>query len=518
MLVLVWISLALALDPASVGALPSTSASARLDQLIAARDLDPAGLEALAPAHPEVVWQLVDVQKRAALEYVLALPPAEIRRVRDGQTVVRTGDGGAAFDALCDAAGLSARKVTGVTVRTRDAQLVRVELSTKKESVVVDLAFPADAARADAVAAVEAWLGRPLPRVERAGLVDPGFEDPESLGLAWIPASHAGGRVTRDTARAVAGKACVRLESDAPSRDGVVISQRLDAHPGDALTLALRAAPDGLVGPASAELLFLDAGGTALYGPDPARVDPADTAWQSLAVAGTVPALATESWIVLGLWGAGAVHFDDLRLAVGGEEPAAARTWARFPHGTVVVRADPTRVAAPADVAAGVDRVLVSAATRLGITLGDTLSVYVVPPDDHSPHPDDPARGVCWQSADDPVPGGCVVRATAQRAWGAPGNAFIAEGLSRALGSSGVDLDAAARPHLAGTGPLARLAWDGSEGQRAVAASFVAWLLRTQGAPAVRAAWSARSLEGFAVAGQDLAALERAWRAASEAR
>lgn len=505
--------LAFALDAATVAAMPVASAPARLDQLIAARDLDDAALRRLAEARPEVAWQLLDPRMSAGLEWLLSLPTADLRKIRTGQMVVYASDTGAPFEALCAAQGLSARKITSVSVRTRDAQLVRIELATKKETLHVDLAFPAEMARADAVAAVEAWLGHPLARPSRAPLADPSFEDPESLGLTWVASTPKGTRVGRDTARAVDGKACVRLEAESPSRDGVVLSQRLAVRPGDALSLSLRAAPEGLDGPASAEFVFLDVGGTALYAPEPARVDPAAIGWEALALAGTVPAETTEAWVLLGLWGKGAVHFDDLRLSVGGEPPADVASWGRYPHGVVVVRADPTRVPSPEDAAARVDRVLITAATRLGVTLGGEVEVWLAPKGDATPHADLPARGTCWQFVDEAVPAGCAVSAVAWRAWGPPGNRFVAEGLAEALGTADVDIHARARPHLAAAGPLDRVTWSGTSAQRAVAASFVLWLLETQGAPAVRAAWGARTLEGYAVAGQDLAALERAWRA-----
>lgn len=505
----------------AVAAMDGGGPGARLEQLIAARGLAPDALAALAPERPEVVWQLLDPRSRGALEYVLAMPPAEIRRVRDGQTVVRSAGDWTEGEArwlqeLCDTLGLPYRRVDTVSVRTRDGKLLRLELLAGRKSGGADLAFPADWARADAVAAVEAWLGHPLSAGKRPTVAHPSFEDADALGISWQYGGPADVRVVRDTARAAEGASSVRLEAASPPKGGAVLSQRLGVRAGDAVRVLVRAAPDGVSGgPAGAELVFLDATGQPLPAPDPAWVDPSQGGWQPLALAGTVPADAAEAWLLLGLWGKGAVNFDDVRLAVGGEEPAAVSSWARYTHGRIVVRADPTRVPDASAAAARIEQALVAGATRLGVPASGTYTVFLLAAPADRAGADDPGRGACWQTADTAFTAACPLRIAVQRAWGAPGNRFFADGLTRALSGSGTDLHAAARPHLADLPPIGALAerYDASPAQRAAGASFAAWLLDGQGNAAVKAAWTARELDGYGVAGMDLAALDRAWRA-----
>ncbi|MFZ5475626.1 MAG: hypothetical protein ACOZNI_02525 [Myxococcota bacterium] len=496
-------------------------ASARLDELIGAAGYDDARLKDLAAERPELVWQLIDPRSRAALDAILALPPAEIRRVRDGQTIVRpppewSEKEAARVRALADALGVKYAQVRALTVRTRDAQLVRVELEVKRETAAVDLAWPPGWARQDAIAAVEAWSGRKIEAGPRSPLIDPSFENPNTVGVAWIAQPSRHGEVARDEARAFEGRASLRLAQGVAGPDGTVVTQRVGVRAGDPVHAVARAAADGLRDDrAGMELVFLDARGHALPGPDPASVDPTAQGWQSLAVAGTAPPETADAFLLLGTWGAGAVNFDDVRLAVGDGEPAGVATWSVASHGHVRVRVDPARFPDPSAAAARLDQALKAGATRAGVTPADTVTVYLFADAAHrdavGARAPDVARGACWEVADSPWAAACPLRVMIQRAWGPPGNRFVAEGLSLALAGSGTDLDAEARGVLATLPPVATLAarYDASPAHRAAAASFAGWLLATHGNAATKAAWTTKDLAALPIPDVDAA-----WRKA----
>lgn len=171
----------------------------RLDRLIAASRLDRDGLRSLAPSDPAVVYQLLDPASRAALNMVPALPPAEIRRVRDGQTVIRTSGEWSeaertAIRSFADVLGANVRKVDQVRATVVVGALVRVELAGRRATTGVGIAWQSAWKRAELAAALRAELGVRLPR-EQASLVDPSFEDAHALDLVWqvtpIPRARA---------------------------------------------------------------------------------------------------------------------------------------------------------------------------------------------------------------------------------------------------------------------------------------------------------------------------------------
>lgn len=470
----------------SVAAMDASSAPARLDRLIAARDLDEGGLRALAARDPELVWQLVDPRKRAALEFILSMPPAEIRRIRDGQMVVPKLSGGPEEVALFRELGVRSPQVRALHVRTRDAQLVRIELDVRREVVMVDLAWPAGMARTEAVGAIERWLGHPLATTAPARLVDPSFEDPEALGVAWT-IGKGGARL--DGARRVDGRTSLRVE------DGYV-TQAFPVSPGDQVFLSVQVAAEAGAS-ASAGLL-----GTEAKTNHGATID---AAWHAYTTRLYIPDGVTSATIRLDVE-EGAANFDDIRLIVGDPESFVA-SWPRATYGSILVRGDPVAVPEAADAAAGIDRAVRAGLSRIAVNPTGTVTVTLY---GDSPPAVWPRRGTCGSIPS--TANACALRVLVERAWGAPGNAFVADGLCMALSGNGADYGHL--PDMANEAPLAQQAsaYPSRPASQDAAASFALWLLQTQGNAAVRAAWQAKTLEGFTVAGMDLAAMDRAWR------
>ncbi len=514
-------------------ALASASPAARLDALVSAAALDADGLAALARTDPATAWQLLDPASRAALDYVLALPAAEIRQVREGQTVIRSGGEGsddewAALWQLAEALGEKPRKVLQVRVRTVDAQVVRVDLELRRETHGVDIAWPAESAPPKV--SVDLWRSIGVDVDPPAPLQDGGFEVPWSAGLAWDEEAPAGTLIARDTARVKVGAASLRLESH--TRALPRVTQTLAARSGERLVLTGQVAADGAE-PVVA-LVFRDASGHEER--EVADVRAGASGWGTFVLDVTAPLDLADARLELSLSGPGAANFDDLAFRGSDRTVSPLATWWDIPAGSLVVHADPARCddgrgakvpSCGAEAASRVNMALKAGLGRLSVQEQGTVDVWVLADDAHRASlatrapggprglVDDYAAGTCWTMARSDWSAVCPVRVMLERAWGPPGNDVLGAGLPRALAGSGTDLHAAARASLGSVPGLDEIARSrvGGPSREAAITSFAAWLLDTQSLAAVRAAWQAEDLDAYTIAGQDLAALEAAWRA-----
>lgn len=497
---------------------PADAPDQRLDRLIAASRLDREGLRALAATEPALVYQLLDPAARAGLDVVLALPPAEIRRVRDGQTVIRTaGEWSeaewAAIRSLADVLDTNARKVDQVRATVVGGELVRVELAGRRATTGVGIAWPSAWKHAEVAAAVRAELGVVVPR-EAVTLVDPSFEDEHTLGLAWRTAAGANTGVSRDTARALAGKTSLRLEAARGARTAPRVSQDIRVVAGERLVLNAAVAAEG----GARVVIGFGFAGTAGEPADwTEQVDA--QAWERVTVPVVVPEDVTAAWVTVSLVGAGAGNVDDVVLAVESREPSPPTVWMPTTKGAVTVRADFARMPDPVGAASRLEWALLAGLGNLSISPQGTVEVFVYADKNHhaalgGATVDDATASGCATIDGSPWAAACPIGVMLTRAWGPAGNPVMAAGLPRALAGSGTDLDAAARPGLAGTPRIGALAagWKGTPSEVAAATSFAAWIRQTQGVAGVRAAWLAAPLDGYAAAGRDAAALDAAWR------
>ena len=499
-------------------ALAAEGPDARLDRLIAASQLDRTALSALAASDPAIVYQALDPAARAALAVLLAFPPSEIRRVRDGQAVIRTA--GEWSDAewqalvrLAEQVGTNPKKVTQVRATVSGGELVRIELAGQRDTVGVGIAWPEGWRRAEVVEALDAELGIVLPQLP-VTLVDPSFEDEHALGVAWTTHAPVFTTVARDSARVHAGRASIRFERTRSARQSPGVSQGIDVRPGDRVVFSGWAAPErgAMVVASLAFDTRLSNGGTSA-----STTGTGD--WERLAFSMVVPEGATHAAIWLEQVTGAAANVDDLVLTVDTGAPSPAAAWQPTTQGAITVLADLTRVTDPAALAAHLEWALLAGLGNLSLAPQGRADVYAYADEAHRGvvpgGSDDPAAGMCWVVAGSPWAGACPVAVMVTRAWGPAGNPVMGVGLPRALAGSGEDLDAAARPGLAGVPRVGALAtsWHGTPAEVAAATSFAAWLLRTQSIAGARAAWQAAALDGYRAAGQDLAALDAAWRA-----
>jgi hypothetical protein len=495
----------------------------RLDRLFAAAPLDQAGLITLAASDPDIAWQRLDPASRAAVDYILALPAAEIRRVREGQAVIRDFGAGSedearAAERLAVATGARTSRVRQVHVHTVDATLIRVDLVLPRETRGVPVAWPAYALPGRVALALADELGVLAPA---ASLQDGSFEVPWSAGLAWAESAPSGTLVLRDTARVKSGGTSLRLESRTRAKPSV--SQVIPVFPGERLLVTAQGYAEG-----ASPVLELRFDGPTGADAEAADPPPDGAGWAPLVLQTTVPPDATRAEVVLTLSGAGAAGFDDLNIRVEGPQPAPLSDWSATSVGSLVVHADPARCGAPCaeggararsalDAGLGLVSVPSQGTADLWLFADAAHRAALTPRAPGGPrgYADDPGSGACYALAPSPWAATCPIATMLTRAWGPPGNPVLGTGLPRALAGSGQELDGPARAALADTPSLTTLAARPIAGpsREAVVTAFAAWLLRTQSLAAVRAAWQTTDLGSYSIAGQDMAALEKAWRA-----
>ncbi len=398
------LSLLLAFTPATadpgaetsrVVAMPTSTASERLDQLLAAHGLSPSGQSALTALAPSLDAVARTPEVAAAIALILAMPPSEIGRVRKGESVIRqSGEWkekeADAVEALADALHTAAA-VDTVSIRTDDAELVRVELLSGKKSRSARLAWP------------QAWT-TPGP-----GLVDASFENPRTLGIAWriatsvkqgAPAVAGLGDARLDAARPRAGATSLRI--DAPRKAKTSVSQTIQVDEGELVRILLQVAPDA----AEAEVIANFIGHKGVIAGQMQFVEKT-TGWRDVLLEREAPPGTTTMALILSVSGPGAANFDDIRISVEGVGGGTAVT----AQGPLRVRHDGTLSVDISNAAAITTRAL----TLLGLPPGKPVTV------DHA---------ACQELSR------CSVDKWVRRAWGPPVNDAIgADVISAAIGN-----------------------------------------------------------------------------------
>ncbi|MBM4391137.1 MAG: hypothetical protein FJ090_08450 [Deltaproteobacteria bacterium] len=379
------VSWALAADTAeSVSAMPTASASDRLAQLIAARGLQAAELEALNGLAPRVAVALDDDQVTTALALILSLPPAEIGRARRGDAVVRSyGKWSEAEEsALAELAKLLRVKgaLDAWLVRTEQAELVRVVLVKGKKEASVTLVPPHE------------WS------TPGSYPQDASFENPRALGLLWT--LRAGDEVVgidalasvsfRDEQRVKAGSASLRITP--PGRDTVYVSQPLAVVAGQSLRVSVAAAGDGARGQVA-----LIAGASPVAATEWSAAGGGVFVPQELGAA--VPDGVSQLELVLATQGPGAMNWDDVRVAVEGKG-----------GGVIVTERGPLRLRHPGTESHDLSGV--------ALEVSRAITMLKLPPE-----PPVIVDSTCADYAR------CAVERWARRAWGAPTSERVAEGV-----------------------------------------------------------------------------------------
>ncbi|MDP6933529.1 MAG: hypothetical protein QGG40_11465 [Myxococcota bacterium] len=168
----------------------------RFNQLLVARDLSEGALFALASTHPGLVEQVLSPRFELVLEYLDTIPAPVLRRLRQGDTVIRSdralvGDEREVALELCESFALKCKKLEAVRLGPYESRVFRIEVTAKGRTGTIGLAWPSTPERDQES---RSWLtkhfgARPSPAAYGAGarlpLEDGSFEEDGTLGAAW---------------------------------------------------------------------------------------------------------------------------------------------------------------------------------------------------------------------------------------------------------------------------------------------------------------------------------------------
>jgi hypothetical protein len=260
---------ALAITPATemeharakrVADMSDVTASHRINQLLSAREFNDAELFVLATTSPGVVEQLLDPTYRLGVNYLYSLVGAELHRIRNSGTLIRTtprlsSKERRAVDALCAHFGYDAEKLRGIKFGPKDGRVYELEITiqVKKKKIAtgsMELAWPPTPARdEESRTTLAKYFGaRPTRTGRGAGSLlpvrDGSFELAGTLGPVWqlargvdfghyVPAQA----VTIDSQVALDGKNSLRFYATDKTRQFYKAVQRVPVTPGTSIRL-----------------------------------------------------------------------------------------------------------------------------------------------------------------------------------------------------------------------------------------------------------------------------------------
>lgn len=325
-------------------AMPSLDPAGRLNQILAARELDENSQFAVAARLPGAIEQVRVKPYSIALNYLVNMPAPELHRVRRGETVIRTlkdikkgSSEWEALVALAEALDLPVKKLEAARVGPLENRVVRVELTAGKVQKTVELAWPStperDEKSRDTLSKVfgarpthvSYGAGAPLP------LVDGSFEDPASLTSNWLVenATDLGGgtptaEVTIDPKVSIDGRASLRFFATQKTRQLLKVGQRVTVAPSMPLVARAMLKTDNvrkefLQNPTDIylEMVFEDINGTPVAAPIRATGALETHTWQALEVKGIVPDAAAYVRVGLMCGLSGTAWFDGVTLTIG---------------------------------------------------------------------------------------------------------------------------------------------------------------------------------------------------------
>ena len=187
-----------------VARMSDSDPTARLLLVLEARDLSRAALFELASSHPSIAEQLVNPEYKVAIDYIATLPPPELHRIRQGETIVRGDavlrnrerDAAIAIAERFDFPKFDPDKITAVRLGPVEGRLYRIELAyqhKKKQRLLgnIDLAWPSTPERDESIRTdlTRHFGARPSASILGSGSVIPmaegSFEAPDSLTTHW---------------------------------------------------------------------------------------------------------------------------------------------------------------------------------------------------------------------------------------------------------------------------------------------------------------------------------------------
>lgn len=325
-------------------AMASDTPQARLNQVLAARDLDDNALFALATRAPSLAEQVKVEPYTLVMDYLAAIPAPELHRVRRGETVIRTkketkkgSTESKTIEALAEALDLPAKKIEAIRIGPLENRIIRVELNAGDDSGTVELAWPStpqrDEKSRDTLAKV--FGARPSSRAVGAGaplpLEDGSFERVESLGSVWQieKGPDLGGgtpvaEVSVDGRSAIDGVSSLRFYATQRTRQFLVVAQRVTVAPSTPLAAKAMLRTENVrkeflqnASDLYLEMSFEDIVGNPVGSPVRAVGAGETHTWQALEVEGVVPDGAAYVRVALLCGLSGTAWFDGVTLQIG---------------------------------------------------------------------------------------------------------------------------------------------------------------------------------------------------------
>lgn len=313
----------------------------RMLMLLAARDLSDAALFALASTHPGIVEQLTTSTYRPAIDYIASLPPPELHRLRQGETIIRTQDSmnsseQSIVESLCEAKDIKLKKFQAIRVGPLEGRIYRVELTSagRKKTTAsseIALAWPSTPERDEGsrVTLTRYFNARPSQITNSVlPLLDGSFESDDTLTENWVlredrllgpnvPVND----IDIDSRNAIDGMKAIRFHADEKTRLFQIASQRITVIHGMTLRARSQIMSDNLrvefqQRPTDVYLglSFLDIYGNPVAPPhrDIARLH--THTWELLEVVAEVPAGADIVQLELSSAVSGTAWFDGVTL------------------------------------------------------------------------------------------------------------------------------------------------------------------------------------------------------------
>ena len=328
-----------------VASMPDESPAERINQLLAARDFNDAEMFALAATHPGIVEHLVDDDLRLATNYLFAMVGAELHRLRNSGTLIRsprnlTRKEKEAAKALGDHFGQDNEKLRGIRLGPKDGRFYILQLTyqIKKKKVAtyeMEMVWPSAPSRDEQSRATltKHFGARPSRTGTGTGSLlpvqDASFEDPYALADGWrlsqgrvLGAPTPIQEVMQDPAVAIDGTGSVRFFATERTRVFQNVVQEVRVVPGQRIRLRVQHKAENIRveyqqrrSDFKVEATFLS-GGYPTGAPLIAKGRMDSHPWELLELEASTPANATEIRIELSCALSGTAWFDAVVLEV----------------------------------------------------------------------------------------------------------------------------------------------------------------------------------------------------------
>lgn len=330
--------------------MPESSPTNRLNQIIEARQLPPGALFDLATTHPHIVEVAVSEEFKLIFEYIDLMPPAEMHRIRQGETVIRTKEDLRRREAEL-AGEIAARfnfpkfdpeKVNAVRMGSINAQTWKFEVKYKKSKRKefegeINLAWISSPERdEESRDMLSKYFGARPSRVARGvgsvlALQDGSFEAEYALNDSWslveaLTTSDARSPVSDvqlDDEVALDGSQSVRFYADSRTRLFFEVAQKAPVQPGARLRAVSQVRGENLrVEHQQREdhvcmtLSFLDDYGNPVGGARRAIARLNTYPWEMLSIEETAPPGAAFARIAVFSGVSGTAWFDGVEIEV----------------------------------------------------------------------------------------------------------------------------------------------------------------------------------------------------------